>query len=50
MLGLISGTGVLVHCGGGVGRSGAITVAAVMKDQGLNADDALALVKQYRHF
>ena len=43
-----SGTGVLVHCGGGIGRSGAVTVAAVMEDQGLDADAALALVKKHR--
>ena len=40
--------GVLVHCGGGVGRSGAIAVAAAMKDQNLGADEALALIKQHR--
>eukprot|EP00611_Tribonema_gayanum_P010032 TRINITY_DN1994_c0_g1_i1.p1 TRINITY_DN1994_c0_g1~~TRINITY_DN1994_c0_g1_i1.p1 ORF type:complete len:147 (+),score=43.32 TRINITY_DN1994_c0_g1_i1:263-703(+) len=40
--------GVLVHCGGGSGRSGAVTIAAVMKEKGLSADDALSFVQQYR--
>eukprot|EP00611_Tribonema_gayanum_P020746 TRINITY_DN3856_c0_g1_i2.p2 TRINITY_DN3856_c0_g1~~TRINITY_DN3856_c0_g1_i2.p2 ORF type:complete len:155 (-),score=54.06 TRINITY_DN3856_c0_g1_i2:381-845(-) len=40
--------GVLVHCGGGAGRSGAVVVAAVMKEKGITADEALALVQKYR--
>lgn len=39
---------VFVHCGLGVSRSGAVVVAAVMKEREMRVEDALAFVRQAR--
>jgi protein-tyrosine phosphatase len=45
--GLAAGEGVLMHCVGGLGRSG-MAAAALLKTRGLSAEAALAEVRRAR--
>lgn len=40
---------VTVHCAAGQGRTGTILASFFMKNQGLNAEEAMAKIRQVRH-